>query len=150
MRRSIRDEGRDQWASREFLSRADVFTSHRDPTTTGHPGSINYIAMGIIKKTFYTGVLTGAGLLGYLGTTTTLTSPLPRDDPIWRSRTYAKYNVHGNASMHDVVTKRIPLDKIKPELLQKEGGVVLELCRGVWGGLGELHFPALCWEWRFG
>ncbi|KAK5661792.1 hypothetical protein OQA88_9894 [Cercophora sp. LCS_1] len=92
--------------------------------------------MGIIRRTFYTGVLTGAGVLAYLGTTTTLTSPLSSDDPIWRSRPYAKYNVHQNASMHDVVTKRIPLDKIKPELLQKEGGLVLELCRGVWGGIG--------------
>ncbi|KAK1753034.1 hypothetical protein QBC47DRAFT_404395 [Echria macrotheca] len=92
--------------------------------------------MGIIKKTFYTTVLTGASVLGYLGATTTLITPLPGDDPVWKSKGYAKYNIHRNAAMHDVCIKRIPLDKIKPELLNKEGDLVLEFCRGVWGGLG--------------
>ncbi|KAK0749977.1 hypothetical protein B0T18DRAFT_407973 [Schizothecium vesticola] len=92
--------------------------------------------MGIIKKTFYTGVLTGASVLGYLGATTTLITPLPNDDPVWRSKSYARVNVHRNAAMHDVAVKRIPLDKIKPSLLQKDGDLTLEFCRSVWGGLG--------------
>ncbi|KAK3937145.1 hypothetical protein QBC46DRAFT_393370 [Diplogelasinospora grovesii] len=92
--------------------------------------------MGIIRKTFYTTVLTGASVFGYLGSTTTLISPLPQDDPFWRSRSFARYNVHHNACTQDICVKRIPLDKIRPELLQKEGDLVLEFCRGVWGGLG--------------
>jgi hypothetical protein len=92
--------------------------------------------MGIIKKTFYTGILTGASVLGYLGATTTLITPLPNDDPVWRSKSYARVNVHRNAAMHDVAVKRIPLDKIKPSLLQKEGDLTVEFCRSVWGGLG--------------
>ncbi|KAM7191649.1 hypothetical protein V8F33_008745 [Rhypophila sp. PSN 637] len=92
--------------------------------------------MGIIKKTFYTGFLTGASVLGYLGATTTVDSPLRRDDPLFTSKSFVKHNVYRNASTQDICTKRIPLDKIKPELLQKEGALALELCRGVWGGLG--------------
>lgn len=96
--------------------------------------------MGIIKKTIYTGVLTGAGVLGYLGLTTTITCPLPQDDPLWRSKTYAKYNQFANPSTQDIVTKTIPLSKIKPELLQREGDLVVEFSRGVWSGLGRFHF----------
>ncbi|KAM7203196.1 hypothetical protein V8F20_004138 [Naviculisporaceae sp. PSN 640] len=92
--------------------------------------------MGIIKKTFYAGFLTGASVLGYLGATTTIDSPLPRDDPLFRSKSFTKYNVYRNASTQDICVKRVPLEKIKPELLQKEGALALEFCRGVWGGLG--------------
>ncbi|KAK0625164.1 hypothetical protein B0T17DRAFT_590823 [Bombardia bombarda] len=92
--------------------------------------------MGLIKKTLLTGALTGAGVLGYIGATTTIISPLPKDDPIWSSRTYAKYNMHQNPATQDVCVKRIPLSKIRPELLQKEGDLAVEFSRGVWSGLG--------------
>lgn len=92
--------------------------------------------MGIIRKTVYTGALTAASFAGYLSATTTVISPLPRDDPIFSSRSYAKYNRFQNPSTQDVVFKRIPLSKIRPELLQKEGDLALEMCRGVWSGLG--------------
>ncbi|KAH8904644.1 hypothetical protein BR93DRAFT_899831 [Coniochaeta sp. PMI_546] len=92
--------------------------------------------MGIIRKTIYTGVLTGLGVAGYLGAATTLVRPLPRDDPLWSSKIYAQYNKHQNGSAQDVVVKRIPLDKIRPELLEKEGDLTVEFCRGVWSGLG--------------
>ncbi|KAB5536214.1 hypothetical protein GE09DRAFT_1006416 [Coniochaeta sp. 2T2.1] len=92
--------------------------------------------MGIIKKTLYTGVLTGAGVLAYLGGATTLVRPLPRDDPLWSSDVYARYNRHRNGSANDMVVKRIPLDEIRPELLEREGDLAVEFCRGVWSGLG--------------
>jgi hypothetical protein len=93
--------------------------------------------MGLIRKlTLGTGVLTGLGM-GYLGAVTTIISPLPEDDPLWRSKSFAAYNSHRNPSTQDVCIKRIPLSKIKPELLQHEGDLALEFCRGVWGGLGE-------------
>lgn len=92
--------------------------------------------MGIIKKTLYTTVLTGATVFGYLGATTTIITPLSGTDPVWKSRSYARYNIHRNAATQDVAVKRIPLDKVKPELLEKEGALVLEFCRGLWGGLG--------------
>ncbi|KAK3984251.1 hypothetical protein QBC44DRAFT_337336 [Cladorrhinum sp. PSN332] len=93
--------------------------------------------MGIIKKTIYTTALTGTSLLAYLGAATTVLSPLPDGDPLLRSKIYSKYNVHRNASTQDIAIKRIPISQIKPELLQKEGDLALEFCRGVWGGLGK-------------
>ena len=98
--------------------------------------------MGFVRKlTLGTGALTGLGIgaLGYLGASTTIISPLPQDDPIWRSKAYAQYNAHHNAATQDICVKRIPLSKIRPELLQREGDLALELCRGVWSGLGESH-----------
>lgn len=93
--------------------------------------------MGIIKKTIYTGVLTGLGVVGYLGASTTLARPLPRDDPLFSSKLYAQHNRHLNGSTQDMVVKRIPLRKIRPELLQDEGALTVEFCRGVWSGLGN-------------
>jgi len=92
--------------------------------------------MGILKKTLYTGVLTTVGVAGYLGASTTLARPLPRDDPLFSSEIYAQFNKHQNGSAQDVVVKRIPLDKIRPELLRNEGDLAVEFCRGVWSGLG--------------
>ncbi|KAL2163539.1 hypothetical protein VTH06DRAFT_5597 [Thermothelomyces fergusii] len=90
----------------------------------------------IIKRIALGTVGLGAGALGYLGLSTAIVSPLPADDPIWRSQSYARFNVHGNAPVQDVCLKRIPLGKIKPELLQREGDLALEFCRGIWSGIG--------------
>lgn len=40
--------------------------------------------------------------------------------------------------------RRIPLDQVKPELLEKKGKLVEAFCAGVWGGMGEsgAHCPA--------
>ena len=92
--------------------------------------------MGIIRKTIFAGALGGAGFVGYLGYSTTILSPLSRDDPIWKSKSYKKLNTQGNGVTQDICVKRIPLSKIKPELLQKEGDLVQEFCRGVWSGWG--------------
>jgi hypothetical protein len=98
--------------------------------------------MGIIRKTIYTGVLTGLGVAGYLGASTTLARPLPRDDRLFSSKIYSQYNKHHNGSAQDVVVKRIPLSKIRPELLQNEGDLAVEFCRGVWSGLGTSLPPS--------
>ncbi|KAK3689666.1 hypothetical protein B0T22DRAFT_176571 [Podospora appendiculata] len=91
--------------------------------------------MGLFKKTCYTGILTAASFLGYVGATTTIIAPLPKDDAIWSSRSYLQGNIHQNPPTQDVCLKRVPLDKIRPELLRKEGDLALELCRGIWSGL---------------
>lgn len=96
-------------------------------------------SMGIIKRTIYTTALTGTALIGYVAGTTSVICPLPRDDPIWSSKTFSRYNIHKNPTTQDVVIKRIPLDKIRPELLQKEGDLAVEFCRGVWAGWGKLY-----------
>lgn len=88
--------------------------------------------MGVIRKTLVAGTLTAAATLGYIGTATNLTRPLPANDSIFSSKLYKKHNVHRNPPTQDVVTRRVSLDKIRPELLEKEGALVLEFCRGVW------------------
>lgn len=95
--------------------------------------------MGIIKRSLYTTALTGTALVGYIAGSTSVICPIPRDDPIWSSKTFARYNIHKNPTTQDVVIKRIPLDKVRPELLQKDGDLALEFCRGVWAGWGKLH-----------
>ncbi|KAK4140452.1 uncharacterized protein C8A04DRAFT_14931 [Dichotomopilus funicola] len=92
--------------------------------------------MGLIKKVTLSTVGLGSAALGYLGLATTIVSPLPADDPLWQSKSFAKYNRHRNPSTQDICVKRIPLAKIRPELLEKEGDLALEFCRGVWGGWG--------------
>ncbi|TLD32711.1 hypothetical protein PspLS_01002 [Pyricularia sp. CBS 133598] len=88
--------------------------------------------MGIIRKTLVAGTVTAAATLGYIGSATTLIRPLPVNDSVFTSKLYKKHNIHRNPPTQDVVTKRVPLDKIRPELLEKEGDIVLEFCRGVW------------------
>lgn len=94
--------------------------------------------MGIIKRTIATGILTGTAFVGYVAGTTSVICPLPLDDPVWSSSTYKRHNVHGNPATQDVCIRRIPLSKVRPELLQNEGDLALEFCRGVWSGWGEL------------
>lgn len=101
--------------------------------------------MGIIRKTFLTGLtgVAGAGaFVTYLHSQTSLICPLPYSDPIWSSAPYQRYNIHRNPSTQDVVLKRIPIDKIRPELLKEDGALVTEFCRGVWAGWGAFS-PSL-------
>ncbi|KAL6820136.1 hypothetical protein J3E69DRAFT_51730 [Trichoderma sp. SZMC 28015] len=92
--------------------------------------------MGIIRKTAV-GVTVGtAAALGYLHVATSIIAPIPLNDAIYSSNAYKKYNPHKNAATNDICVKTIPLNRIRPELLQKEGDLALELCRGVWHGWG--------------
>ncbi|KAI1074486.1 hypothetical protein F5B20DRAFT_563458 [Whalleya microplaca] len=98
--------------------------------------------MGIIRTTFLTGlwgVTGGVASVGvgmaYLAASTSLID-LTKDDPIFKSKTYAKYNPKGNPALQDVVTKRIPLSKIRPDLRDNEQALTLEFCRGVWSRWG--------------
>lgn len=96
--------------------------------------------MGIIRKTAL-GVTVGtAAALGYLHVATSIIAPIPLNDAIYTSSAYKKYNPHQNPATNDICVKTIPLNRIRPELLQKEGDLALELCRGVWHGWGESFF----------
>lgn len=95
--------------------------------------------MGIIRKAVLGALVSGAAAVGYIGGSTTIISPLPVNDPIWASKIYKKMNAHQNPSTNDACIKTVPLDKIRPELLQKEGDLALEFCRGLFSGWGA--FP---------
>lgn len=101
--------------------------------------------MGIIRTTLLTGIYgvtggvasVGAGM-AYLAATTSFLD-LTKNDPMFKTKTYAKYNPKGNPALQDVVIKRIPLRKIRPELRDNEEALTLEFCRGIWSRWGAIN-----------
>ncbi|KAI1457202.1 hypothetical protein F4805DRAFT_429288 [Annulohypoxylon moriforme] len=92
--------------------------------------------MGIIKTALLAIPASGAtvgGYMAYLATTTSLID-LTKSDPMFKTKTYSKFNPKDNPALQDVVIKRIPLAAVKPELRNDEKALTLEFCRGVWGG----------------
>lgn len=47
-----------------------------------------------------------------------------------------RQNPNRNPATQDLCQRKVPLSKIKPHLLEKEGKLVEAFCAGVWGGLG--------------
>ncbi|KAI9150323.1 hypothetical protein HJFPF1_10082 [Paramyrothecium foliicola] len=92
--------------------------------------------MGILRLTVYTGLLATSGSAAYLAARNPVIAPLGASDPLWKSSLYRRFNPSANPATQDVCIKRIPLSKVRPELLEKEGDLALEFCRGVWSGLG--------------
>lgn len=66
----------------------------------------------------------------------------PATDPIFQSAFYKKYNPSANPTTHDLCIRKIPIFKLKPELLEdaEHGGtkMVEAFCAGVWGSFGML------------
>ncbi|KAI1505442.1 hypothetical protein F5X99DRAFT_368002 [Biscogniauxia marginata] len=98
--------------------------------------------MGLIRTTVLTGLLGAAGGVAsvgagaaYLAASTTLVN-LTKDDPMFRSKTYTRYNPKGNPAHQDDCIKRVPLSKIRPELRDDEEALALEFCRGIWSRWG--------------
>ncbi|KAH7175325.1 hypothetical protein EDB81DRAFT_874180 [Dactylonectria macrodidyma] len=105
--------------------------------------------MGIIGKTVFTALLGTSTAAAYLAAKNPVISPLPPSDPIWSARLYKRGNPNRNPATQDVVIRRIPIDKIRPELLEKNGDLTLEFCRGVWSGLGfTVQQKYLEYKWR--
>lgn len=92
--------------------------------------------MGIISKAVYSSFLGTTGLAAYLAAKNPVISPLAAADPVWSSRLFKKHNPAGNPATQDVCIKRIPIGKIRPELLENKGALALEYCRGVWSSPG--------------
>ncbi|KAK7984393.1 hypothetical protein PG989_011795 [Apiospora arundinis] len=88
-----------------------------------------------VAATGIAGTAAGVGLgTSWLVASTTLITPIPRDDPLWKSPTLKKLNHLENPVLADVCIKRIPLSKIRPELLEDETKLTTEFARGVWSG----------------
>ncbi|CAK7201030.1 hypothetical protein SEUCBS139899_003731 [Sporothrix eucalyptigena] len=92
--------------------------------------------MGLVRTTVLTGLLGTSTAAAYLAARNPVISPLAAADPVWSSSVYKRQNPSRNPTTQDICIKRLPLSKIKPELLKKDGDLALEFCRGVWGGLG--------------
>ncbi|KAH6981687.1 hypothetical protein BKA56DRAFT_584303 [Ilyonectria sp. MPI-CAGE-AT-0026] len=105
--------------------------------------------MGILGKTVFTALLGTSTAAAVLAARNPVISPLPANDPIWWSKPYKQRNPNRNPATQDVCIKRIPLDKIRPELLKKDGDLTVEFCRGLWSGLGfTIQQKYLEYKWR--
>lgn len=94
--------------------------------------------MGIFRTTI---VAAGWGSLAVTGTFVTLTrkcriEPVDPTDYIFNHTLYARYNPHNSPATQDVCLRRVPLDRIRPELLEREGALAEAFCAGVWSGPG--------------
>ena len=68
-------------------------------------------------------------------------------DPTFQSTFFKKYNPSSNPVTHDLCVRRIPIFKLKPQLVEDaaQGGTKLveAFCAGVWGGFGMLTLSSL-------
>lgn len=76
----------------------------------------------------------GAALAFTLSTRKSTIHPVPETDYLLSTTLFARYNPNPNPSMRDICLRRVPLDRIKPELLAHEGRLVEAFCGAVWSG----------------
>ncbi|KXJ94278.1 hypothetical protein Micbo1qcDRAFT_193486 [Microdochium bolleyi] len=109
--------------------------------------------MGVLRTALMTGLWTGVGSAAGVGATmayilsSSRITDLTRNDPMLWDKTYARYNPRGNPALTDVVTKRVPLSKIKPELRDNEEALTLEFCRGIWSRWG--FWPQSKYQYKY-
>jgi hypothetical protein len=101
--------------------------------------------MGLISKALKTTVVGGAATAGAfaLWTRNSQFVPFSTSDPILTSPALRKYNPNNNPALQDVCIRKVPLSKIKPELLEKDGKLVEAFTAGIWGGPGTSLFNIL-------
>ncbi|EMC93414.1 hypothetical protein BAUCODRAFT_76213 [Baudoinia panamericana UAMH 10762] len=80
-----------------------------------------------------------AGVAGWIALTRDCTmKPVPPSDYLFNHTLYARYNPNNAPVTEDICIRQVPLNKIKPELLEgkDDGRLVEAFCQGVWGGIG--------------
>lgn len=95
--------------------------------------------MGVIRSLASLAVYgTAAGAGGWaFWTRNSKFVPMSTTDYIYNTTFFARNNPDNNPTTNDLCVRTVPLGKIKPEYLEKEGKLVEKFCAGVWGGLGE-------------
>ncbi|KAK1230164.1 hypothetical protein PQX77_006758 [Marasmius sp. AFHP31] len=89
-----------------------------------------------IAKTAALGGATGFGTFLFLTRKNEFVPMGPSNSPLFHSRHVKSWNPNDNATTHDDCMRKVPLDQIRPELLQKEGELVRAFVAGVWSGAG--------------
>lgn len=96
--------------------------------------------MGIVRTTLS---IAGWGSLASVAGWVAMTRnckvvPIPASDYIFNHTLYARNNPNNAPVTQDICIRRVPLSKIKPELLEgaEDGKLVEAFCQGVWSGLG--------------
>ncbi|EME49282.1 hypothetical protein DOTSEDRAFT_40523 [Dothistroma septosporum NZE10] len=94
--------------------------------------------MGVLKKTFAVASWSAFGSTAgyYLWTRKNKIVDVSPTDYIFNSTIYARLNPSDAPVTQDLCLRRVPLKKIRPELLEKEGKLVEAFCAGIWGGWG--------------
>lgn len=99
--------------------------------------------MGIIRTTT---AVVGWGSLAAASTFVALTRknrivPVPPTDYIFNTTSYARNNPNNAPVTQDLCLRKVPLDQLRPELLEKaeEGKLVEAFCAGLWGGVGYAY-----------
>ena len=105
------------------------------------------MAPSLLSRTIQGVAVTGAASVGafYVWTKHCQMTPLdrftPTTEPLFRSEWYKKFNPLQNPTTHDERIRRIPLFKLRPELVedaQKGGSKLVEaFSQGIWGGPGK-------------
>lgn len=65
--------------------------------------------------------------------------PVNPTDYIFNSTSYARNNPNNAPVTQDLCLRKVPLDQLKPELLEKEGKLVEAFCAGLWSGVGYAY-----------
>ena len=122
---------------------------HSDSSTRRHNNSFNplfppitYTMPFLGKTVFYTGWGTLGATLGYVFLTRkNRIQPVPPTDYIYNTTLFARYNPDNRPATNDICLRKVPIGKIKPELLEAaekgETALVERFCAGVWSGWGE-------------
>ncbi|KAI1807509.1 hypothetical protein F4811DRAFT_549886 [Daldinia bambusicola] len=90
--------------------------------------------INVIRKSVATALVVAGGSGTYLAMTTNLTSAIPADDEIWKTKSYVQLNRYHNPTIQDYSWKRLPLSKVRSDIRDNEEAIVTEFCRGVWAG----------------
>lgn len=97
--------------------------------------------MGIFSKLIKTTVAGSIASVGVFwgATRNDIFETMDSSDPIFQSAFFKKFNPSSNPTLHDICVRRIPLDKIRPSLVEEKGKLVEAFCAGVWGGMGKSY-----------
>ncbi|KAI6708391.1 hypothetical protein JHW43_009072, partial [Diplocarpon mali] len=97
--------------------------------------------MGVIRTLLSTAALggVGGGAAFAWWTRNSKFVPMTPSDAIFSSSAYAVQNPNRNPATQDLCVRRVPLTRIKPQLLEKEGKLVEAFCAGVWAGYGYAY-----------
>jgi len=95
--------------------------------------------MGLIGRFIKLSAYGGTAVVGsfFIWTRNCKIDPLPPSDYLWNCPAHRAQNPNGNATVNDILVRKVPLTQIHPRLLEKKGKLIEAFCAGVWGGIGE-------------
>ena len=105
----------------------------------------NLREMGLLKGLFKTAVYGTAVAAGTYGLCTrktqfvhkSFTEEVMKTDDIFKSPHWLRLNPHKNVPLYDLCVRKVPLSKIKPELLEDPSALTTAFCAGMWSGKGR-------------